>query len=552
MSDPLRHQNRIPPEEEFYKKQIQWILFLRVIFLTLLLGISLLLQLNEKSPAISPITYLTYFIAAVYLYTILSAIILRFISKYKKFGYIQLFSDTVFTSLLVFYTGSSQSVFALVYFFPVVSGAFLFFRVGALFFASFSSLLLLVVLVLEYYGYPAHAIRGQTVPADFSVLMQFFTTHALTFFLVAILSSLLAERLKKAEAALIQTASNYDRLAQLYKQIFDDIGTGIITVDDNSRITSFNRASELITGYRANEVLGLMIDDLFPGLKPVGLFDIRPVIDLTRKNGDHIPVGYSWARLNTPDGCGNCRVYTMQDLSQIKKMEAQVQQSEKMAAIGQMAAGIAHEFRNPLAAISGAAQLLCQDTSDGTYSVQLTNIISRESDRLDNVIREFLFFSKPATPDKKWFHLKDLCLESLELIEQSLGNDPKYDFQIEVPDDLECWADPRQIRQILLNLVTNSCNAMKETGGTVTIQGTQEGNHADRQGRTRIQVSDTGPGIADNLLPNIFQPFFTTRKDGTGLGLAIVHQLITSHGGTIQVENSPPAGAVFRFSLPLP
>jgi two-component system sensor histidine kinase PilS (NtrC family) len=551
MSDPLRHPKRVTPEEEFYKKQIQWILFLRIIFLTLLLGISLLLQLNEKSLAIPPIKHITYFIAAVYLYTILSAIILRVISKYKKFGYIQLFSDTVFTSLLVFYTGSSQSVFTLVYFFPVVSGAFMFFRVGALLFASFSTLMLLVILVLEFYGYPPHAIRSQTGPADFSILMQFFTTHALTFFLVAILSSLLAQRLKKAEAALIQTSSNYDRLAQLYKQIFDDIGTGIITVDDNSRITSFNRASELITGYRANEVLGLMIDDLFPGLKPVGLLDIRPVIDLARKNGDHIPVGYSWARLNTPDGCGNCRVYTMQDLSQIKKMEAQVQQAEKMAAIGQMAAGIAHEFRNPLAAISGAAQLLGQDTSDGTYSVPLMNIITRESDRLDNVIREFLFFSKPATPDKKWFPLKALCLESLEIINQSLGNDPKYDFQVKVPENLECWADPRQIKQILLNLITNSCNAMKGSGGRVTIQGEREGNETGNLGRTTVQISDTGPGIADNLLPNIFQPFFTTRKDGTGLGLAIVHQIITSHGGTIQVD-SPPSGAVFRFSLPLP
>lgn len=550
--DPLRHQNRIPPDEEFYRKQIQWILFLRVMFLSLLLGLVVLLQSNESSLVLPPIHYIAYFTAAVYLYTILSAAALRILRKYKSFGYLQIFSDAALISFLVYYTGSSQSVFTIVYFFPVVSGAFMFFRIGALLFAAFSCLMYLTILLLEYHGYSPHNIKELLGRPDLNILMQFFTTHGLTFFLVAILSSLLAQRLKKAEAALIQTSSNYDRLAQLYKQIFDDIGTGIITVDDSGLITSFNRASELITGYQANEVLGLKTAELFPGLQPVGSVESRPVIDLARKNGERIPVGYSWARLNTPDGSGNSRVYTMQDLSHIKKMEAQVQQAEKMAAIGEMAAGIAHEFRNPLAAISGAAQLLGQDIPTGNYAVPLMNIITRESDRLDNVIREFLFFSKPATPQKEWFPLQALCQESLQIIRQSMGTDREFHFHVEVPEDLKCWADPQQIKQVLLNLVTNSCNAMKNSQGAVIIRAGEEINPFDAAGRTKIQIADTGPGVAENIVKNIFQPFFTTRKEGTGLGLAIVHQIVTSHGGSIQVENSPRGGAVFTFSLPLP
>lgn len=552
MFDSLRHHGRSTSEQQHYRNQIQWILFLRVMFLSLLLGLTVLLQSNESSLVLPPLQHIAYFIAAIYLYTILSAATLRFLKKYKLFGYLQILSDAALTSFLVYYTGCSQSVFTIVYFFPVVSGAFMFFRTGALLFAAFSCFLYLTILILEYNGYTPHNIKKLLGRPDLNILMQFFTTHGLTFFLVAILSSLLAQRLKKTEAALIQTASNYDRLAQLYKQIFDDIGTGIITVDDGGLITSFNRASEIITGYQANEVLGKKRAELFPGLQPLDPVENRPIINLARKNGDHIPVGYSWSRLNTPDGSGNSRVYTMQDLSHIRKMEAQIQQAEKMAAIGEMAAGIAHEFRNPLAAISGAAQLLCQDIPAGTYTVPLMNIITRESDRLDTVIREFLFFSKPAKPQKEWFSLRTLCQESLQIIRQSLGNDREFHYHIEVPENLTCWADPQQIKQVLLNLVTNSYNAMKTSGGAVTIHAAEEKKPFDNTRRTKILVADTGPGVPVEVVNNIFQPFFTTRREGTGLGLAIVHQIVTSHGGSIQVENAPGGGAVFTVELPLP
>lgn len=539
-----------PAANDHLKKQIQWLLFFRVLFLSLMLGISVLLQTKAPSIFLPPLHYLAYFIAGLYVFTILSALLVRIIQCYSRFGYMQITLDTLLVALLVFSTGGSQSVFTVVYFFPIVMGAFMLFRRGSLLFAALSTLLFGSQLFVEYGGYASRVV--QTYPShlsSFQMLLHYFAIYSLTFFLVAILSSMLSTRLQRTEAELFQTASDYDRLSFLYKQIFDDINTGIITVDADSRVTSFNRAAELITGYRPGEIIGRNLSQIFSGLEiPLRDDERRQMTALPRRDGETIPVGYSCARLNAPEDTENGYVFTLQDLSQIKKMEAQVQQAEKMATIGEMAAGIAHELRNPLAAISGAVQLLERETRDNSINKRLFDIIMRESDRLDATIRDFLVFSKPVNPEKEWFSVLALAREAVETLGQSRDWNSALRLDLEIPTDLNGWGDPQLIRQVLLNLVANSANACRAMeNGRILLRAEEQSENA-----IVLKVIDNGIGIPEDLRERIFEPFFTTRETGTGLGLAIIRQIVHSHGGTISLRDAPPQTTLFSVSLPLP
>jgi len=534
------------------KRQLGWILFLRVVVLTILIGLTTLLETQEHQVILPPLQYVLYFIVAIYLFTIFSALVLNRILCFRPFAYFQVITDILLASCLIIYTQSSQSVFLMVYFFPIISGAILLFRRGSLLMAALSTLCYGSILTTEYLGYLDRLIPTfQSHIPTLQVGMQLFSIPGLTFFVVAILASFLSERLYKAEAELSVASLNLDRLALLHKQIFDDINTGIITVASDGSITSFNKAAGHITGYNAVEVLGQNIEIQFPEFVEKKREEGRPVASFTRKNGEHIPVGYSWTRLNMPGDTANSRVYTMQDLSKIKEMEDKIRQAEKMAAIGEMAAGVAHEFRNPLAAISGAAQVLEGDLDNDPDSNGLINIITRECDRLDGTIRDFLQFSKPAAPEKNWFSLKGLVEESCELLAQSSKWNNNISVIKDIPENLDCWGDSGQILQVVINLISNARNAFGDNEGIIKLSAIEDTTESKE--KTVIRVTDNGPGIQEKILPTIFEPFFTTRENGTGLGLAIVKQLLDSHDGTIKAENNKDGpGVKFTITLPLP
>lgn len=539
--------------EQRLKRQLQWLLLLRVCILTLLLGISVLLQSQDRELIIPPLPYIIYFIVVTYCFTIGSAIILKWIKYLKKFAFFQLLIDSLIISCLIFFSGGSLSIFSLMNFLPIIAGGILLFLTGGLAIAAFTTFGYGGLLFLEFQGYHSHFYPDFISPlSSIEIMLHHFAIPGITFFLVGILTSFLAIRLQQTEAALSQTSMDFDRLASLYKQIFDDITTGIITVNNKNEITSFNRAAEKITGFKHKEVIGIDILLKLPDLKSTKVQSLRPITDLTQKDGKTIPVGYSWTRLNMDTDCENCRIFTMQDLSEIKKMEDQVRQSEKLAAIGRMAAGIAHEFRNPLAAISGAAQVLHQELTDDPATQGLMNIIIRESDRLEHTIREFLLFSRPANPDKSLFSFSGLIHESVELLRQAGTWKQHISFEPNIPLHLDCWADPDQIKQVFLNLLNNATNGIREKKGTIFIKANETTDRAKKD-YTVIEITDTGPGIPEKIRNKIFEPFFTTRENGTGLGLAIVRQIIESHGGTIELyPYEEDSGATFVITLPLP
>ncbi len=542
--DPLHYEEDIQ-----LRKQLLWVLFFRVVILSFLLGIILFFQYQDTAHyQVIPLHLVGMFIGGVYLFTIGSAFLVKYIPCSKPFTYIQISLDVLLTSVLVFFSGGSQSFLIIIYFFPIICGATLLMRRGALFMAAQASLLYGAILWLEFSGSMAVYFPSSNLE-QFMMLLPIFSIAGLAFFLIALLSSFMAERLQLTETALSATILDRDRLAVLYKQILADITTGIITINGDKTITSFNRAAEKISGFSAQEVEGLSLAELMPEIMADGKGEIRPLAILERKDGEKIPVGYSWTRLNMPGEKDHYRVYTMQDLSKIKKMEYRVRQAEKMAAIGRMAAGIAHEFRNPLAAMSGAAQILEKELTADTTTQALMNIIIRESDRLEATIHGFLKFSRPVEPVMEWFPLKELTEEALTMA----SHDPAWhevEIDLAIPVTMECWADANQMRQVLINLITNAVHALSNTTRPcLTITAAEKTD----QGQTWLvlDIADNGPGMAETISSQIFDPFFTTRESGTGLGLSIVNQIIASHEGLLTVT-SESSGTCFTISLPLP
>jgi two-component system sensor histidine kinase PilS (NtrC family) len=535
-----------------FKKQLQWMLFLRVVFLTLLLGINVLLQSTEKNIITPPFYYILIFVGGVYLFTICSALILKFIRRYSTFAYAQILMDVILVSILLYYSGGSQSVFTILYLFPIITGGLILSRRGGLAAAAASTLGYGTILCLEYFGYHPDFLDDYWYRplGDIRSVLNFFSIHGLTFFITAILSSLLSGRLLRAEKELISTTLKYDQLSVLYKKIFDDIPSGIIVLNQKNMI-SFNPASENITGFRSGEVVGKNINLPFPNLKLDADMNFRSEVEITTKDRKNIPIGFSSAKLNMPGTEDNFQIVTLQDLSQTKQLEKQMMQAKKMATIGEMAAGIAHELRNPLAAISGAAEVIDASGDIKSHNQGLMNIITRECNRLQDSINDFLTFSKPIEPEKEWVPLLPLVKEVIQLLKHTHDWAENCKSFIDIPEKMDCWADPQQIRQLLLNIFHNSCMALRSRDDEIRVIAREDADDSGAE-KTVLTIIDNGRGIPDLIIDKIYDPFFTTRENGTGLGLSIAKQIVNTHDGGITISSKEHQGTTTEVWLPLP
>lgn len=555
--------DRLKPINDSYgqlRRHILWLLLIRVIFFTILIGITALLEAKGNQVVLPPTSVTIAFLAILFIYSVGSSAIVQKEGLYlRRFGLIQFLSDTFFAAILVYGTGCSQSIFTPVFILPVIAGGLIMYRKGGLMSAAAATLLYGSVLFLEYIGIiPPYMPEASNIHM-FNLLRatNLFAIYGVTFFLTALLSGSLAARLRTTEEALNKTSIEFDRLTLLYKQIFEDISTGIITVDDAGIITSYNAAAGRITGYSPEEALGQSLAQLLPCLR-LEKNSNRQVVDLTKKDGTAIRAGYSFSRLNLPHDsqkndaiCTNCKVITLQDISTVEEMEKRMREAEKMATIGHLSASIAHDFRNPLAAISGSAQLLALDEGGRDETEKgLTNIILRESRRMARTITDFLQFARPAPIQEEWFDLKRMVTEA---IAQTNDLQVKYMGGLiitDIPEHLEGFGDRQQLQTVIMHLLENSTTLSREEDGPIIISGTEK-NRKD-QIVLCLEVIDKGPGISEAVKEKIFQPFFSTRENGTGLGLAVVQQIIEKHKGDIEVISQPEKGCTMRIFLPLP
>jgi two-component system sensor histidine kinase PilS (NtrC family) len=542
------------------RQHILWLLLIRVIFFTLLIGITAILDSNGNRVILPPASITLAFLSILFIFSIGSAAILQKEGLHlRRFGLIQFLSDTLFAALLVYGTGCSQSIFTPVFILPVIAGGLIMYRIGGLMSAAAATILYGSILFLEYINYlPSYIVDTDYVPFhDILKATNLFSVYGVTFFLTAFLSGTLAARLRSTEEELTKTSLEFDRLTLLYKQIFDDISTGIITIDDVGMITSYNAAAGRITGFPPTEVIGQILADFFPSLY-LKEMSVRQVVDLKKKDGTIIRAGYSFTRLNLPldpeladATCNNCKVITLQDISSIEKMEKRVNEAEKMAAIGELSASIAHDFRNPLAAISGSAQLLALERQGKSKTEKtLCTIIERESNRMAKTITDFLQFARPADIQGEWFDMQRLVMETLVTEKQLQERYKKGLIKIDIPENFDGYGDRQQLQTVLAHLVENSTRFSEDEDGPITISAYEdklEGNNS-----ICLEIADQGVGILPEIEKKIFRPFFSTRENGTGLGLSIVQQIIEHHRGSIKVISTPGAGCIMRIALPLP
>ena len=547
--------------DEQLRQHLLWLLLIRVIFFTLLIGVTAGLEHLGTPVLLPPATATIAFVAIIYIFSIGSAALLhRDGLNLQRFGLVQLLSDTIFATLLVYGTGCSQSIFTPVFMLPVIAGGMIMYRSGGLMTAAAATIFYGTLLLLEYAGtLPIYLHAEEDIPRlDFHKVTSIFAVYGITFFLAALLSGALAARLRTTEQALKRTEFNYDQLSLLYKQIFDDINTGIITLDSDGNISSYNASACRITGYLSEEVTGHPLTGFFPFIT-VDNMSARQVTDLKRKDGSTTRVGYSVSLLNLPEN-GDIgkqkfpasKLITMQDISTIEKMEQRMRKAEKMAAIGGLSASIAHDFRNPLAAICGSAQLLALETNKaGSTNKILNDIILREGNRMARTISDFLQFSQPAPLKNEWFNLYrliDEAMTSLDNVNNSTATVTES-VLLDCPEMISAFGDRQQLQTAITHLVKNAITMSDEEDGQITIGAGETGG---KEGMLYLEVTDQGKGIEAEDMKNIFKPFFSTRESSTGLGLAIVQQIIERHNGNIEVESKPGRGCTMRINLPLP
>ncbi len=552
------------PGEKTLFNQLQWLLLFRVILYTLILALSYFLNESRLEVILLPQYHLLLFISIIYLVSIASAFYLNIVkTNLRKYGYLQCLLDTLFASFLVFYTGCSHSIFISLYFFPIIAGSLLIPNKGGLVSAAASTIEFSSILFLEHKKlYPTILEPYESVMMHDPVSMtNHFAVRGLTFFLAAILATIFATRLRKTEKALSDTQQSYNQLNILYKLVFDNISTGIITLDESNKITSTNKAAEIITGYPQQDLLGITLEKVFANIT-LTRDKQRQATDLTKQDGSTTRIGYSYAKFypNPEESEKRTRlqphkVLTIQDISEIEALEKKFRQSEKLAAIGMMSASIAHDFRNPLAAISGSAQILSSEydkkrNKSEEVNFELTDIIIREAKRMTDTITNFLIFARPEHAQKEWFSLNNCLQETLQVFIASNVYSKTCRITMSLDEKIDIWADNKQIFRLLNELLTNAiafCPPGNELIDILAQEITLDG-----KSYIEISISDNGPGFTMKNREMIFEPFYTSRTDGTGLGLAIVQRTIEEHNGEFLLESSQWGGARFTLRLPLP
>jgi two-component system sensor histidine kinase HydH len=335
-------------------------------------------------------------------------------------------------------------------------------------------------------------------------------------------------------------------------QVVSSLPVGLIATDKDGRIAFYNRAAERITGLDLAAAQGKAADQILPhhfcGLKDA--LDRGETISEKEMEcafaGDRVvPVSISASQIINADGVFVGQVLIIRDLGEVRRLQDEIHRKEKLAAIGGLAAGVAHEIRNPLSSIKGIASYYKDKFAHGSEDYEMAGVMIEEVDRLSRVISELLEFARPTQLSWRTANINDLLAHSTRLVQQEAAAQNVRIALHPAPEDLKAEVDPDRLTQCFLNLYLNALQAMDD-GGQLTIAGTRQGEDA-----VAIVIKDSGTGIAADDLTAIFDPYFTTKAQGTGLGLAIVHKVIEAHQGQIKVRSIPGEGTAFTVILPL-
>jgi two-component system, NtrC family, sensor histidine kinase PilS len=549
-------------QQQERQKRLEWFLPLRLATYVILMAVVVFWMGSPR-----------YLELQVVLYSVLTlgfALAIGLEKRYRLHGLIQLLISCQFLLEIsieggvIYATGNVNSPFSALFLLTIVSAALAYRMLGTLVMASLVSIAYAFIIWLGFSTSNDSELNVQALRTIFATQDFVFYSiflHILIFFLVAFISGYLAQRLSSQNKKLADTSMALKRARLETDDILRHLNSGLLTIDAHGNIIYFNRAAEKILGYREEEVRGMPCEDVFaermPRLAQCLTDGLRFGIDHPRKeieiiNGERrtVPLGMSISVLTEEEQTVRGLIAIFTDLTDAKALENKARAADRLAAIGEMSASIAHEIRNPLAAISGSVEVLARDLTLTNENGRLMELIVKESHRLSKILSDFLSY---ARIDRPRYDKVELCHIINDVIE-ILQHQESYRENISVCHEADgsivyVVGDEDLIKQVLMNLAINACEAFDGRPGNLVFRVREDRG----TGEVLLCVEDNGPGISDSDRDRIFQPFYSTKKHGTGLGLAIVHRICTALRLPLSVESRSGAGTSFilrfrRFS----
>jgi len=533
------------------ERKLLWLMGLRVVIITTLLGVAIAIQIIHQEEILS-YNPLYYLIGLTYLLTIIYAIFFNYIKESFLAAYLQIIGDLLVISFLVYITGGLRSSFSFLYLISIISASIILFRRGALLMASLSGIFYCSLIFLMYH---------HIIPAPFDLtqfprkeIYYYVFLNLFGFFTISLLSSYLSENLEVFKLRLEKKSKDFVDLKAFNQHIIDSMSSGLITTNLKGKIIFINKAAKQITGYPFSMLKGKDFFEVFDGrreyLKVVkNKLAKKRVFRFERyfnhRSGKRLFIGISATHLMMNGDKQSGYIFIFQDLTELRRLEEEVRIKDRMAAIGEMAAGIAHEIRNPLAAMSGSVQMLRRDSTLFPEQQRLMGIILKESERLNLTISNFLQYAKPAPHQPVTTNIWKLLQETITLLNNSEERSPDHRIIPQCPNPgLTYLCDPNQMKQVFWNLATNALKAMPDGGDLIIELG------VNKKGGLTISFKDEGIGISDKDMNRLFQPFSGSFSRGTGLGMAIVYRIVKDHQGRIEVKRGTEKGTEVVVHLP--
>ncbi len=498
-----------------------------------------------------PLSRATVALAGLFAVALVDLATVRLADRFAATAGLHFALDAALISAYVYATGGVASVFTPLFALPVLAAAGVQYRRGSVRVAVLASLCFVGIVWTQYWWSNGASVMAGLPPGD--VALATVGINVFAFFAVAFLAGQLTENLRRADVAVEEASEKIADLEAFNRNVIDHLASGLTTMDADGCVMTYNRAAAVITGWSgdvtgqpAAEVLQLP-EEFAASLDEDRASGRAHRVDYgyQRRDGRSIELGVSAAPL--PLGSGQRGfIFTFQDVTDIKGLERTAQLRQRLAAVGEMAAGIAHEIRNPLASMSGAMQVLRDELPLSTEQAQLMDIVLRESERLNSTIRSFLNYARPSPVAVTRTDVRRAVEDTAKLLRTSPDASADHHVELTIPDR-PVWldADENQLKQIVWNLASNGLKAMPR-GGRLELFA-----HGD-DATVTIGVRDQGTGIPADEVDSIFQPFRGSFGRGSGLGLAIVHRIVTEYNGRIDVESAVGHGTTFTARFPAP
>ncbi|HSD27909.1 MAG TPA: ATP-binding protein [Vicinamibacteria bacterium] len=532
--------------------RLRRLMLFRVVMVTTLLFIATYVEaVSETLLLVNPLYFV---VGATYALTVVHAVALRYVASRRALALAQLGGDLLIITALVHLYGGVRTGFLLLYPLSVLSATMLVPRRGAVTLAGVATAVYGAVLLAARQGLvPSQGLADVlALPSRFLLYSVFVLGVACLT--VAVLGSYLAESLQRAGRELLEAASEVADLKELNQVIVNSIQSGLMTTDAEGRILYLNRFGQSILGRSSASLRGAAVRAVLgsPLLERAELGPRAASRELTRleisyshPQGRKVDLGVSVTPLASQEASPSGFLVVFQDLTEIRRLEEEVRTKEKLAAVGEMAAQLAHEIRNPLGSIRGSAQVLMSEPELGEEQGRLLSIISRESKRLSDTLNRFLYQARSPARPRDPVDLRPVVEEAVTLLRNAAEVGPRHEVRFEADEGPHvCLADPDQIAQVFWNLARNGLEAMPD-GGRLEVALRRVASDVV------LTVSDEGRGMARDEQRRLFEPLPGSTRLGSGLGLAIVFQIVRQHGGDITVRSAADKGTRFDVRLPL-